>query len=156
MSLTHTKIEIYLSIGLEHKDGEVAYAGNHDERMSVFISGHSYLERYGCEQGMKAFKELVKPNVDMIGAFDYMHTDHGENIYQLDPANYNRLYMKFGSHLTLDDVMVMLNKLWPCIEGVYLSDDPVGANPVCIKDFVISTKEIITIDNEFIFTPETT
>ena len=149
-----TAIEMYLSFGLEHKDGKVAYAGNHDERMSVFICGTSYNDRYGYQQGRKAHEELVAPNVDVIDMFDILHTDNGESCYDLDPNDANRLYMKIESYVTVDQLTTMLQELWPCIAGVYLSDVPQNDNPVCIKDIKIITKEITSKTNEFVFKPK--
>ncbi|PHS22257.1 MAG: hypothetical protein COA84_13955 [Robiginitomaculum sp.] len=127
--------EIWLSIGIVHENGDIAYAGNYDEIVSVTICGQSEHERFGYENAMVYHNEFVKNHVEPL-MFDNFHDDeYGPVMYSLDLPDYNRLLMKFCSTVSVEDVMDYINKLGPCLRGKLLTDG--SGQSVLVNDFVI-------------------
>lgn len=137
-----TRTEYYLSVSLKHPGGAVAYAGNHDEFVSTFLTGVSSMNRTGYAEGLKDYQRFVSGNVGDVGdswdiLFQSMSTDYGLNLYQLDPTSPNNLYMKFDNYLSKEDIVVYLKLLWKCVGG-----EVVNKGSIYIDGFTLVTQEV--------------
>lgn len=111
-------------------NGEVLYAGNIDEIVSVSLTGMSEHERYGYEQGLKNFHDLGMEDLT-VDLFSGFYGEHGWRTYCVDFANPNHLRMKLSEDF--DDEAQMLEWFLPWVnrikEVTITGNEPYGDRP---------------------------